>query len=97
GAPPENVGKFGGETDNWMWPRHTCDFSMFRIYADKDNNPADFSNDNKPYTPKFFFPISLKGTKPGDYAMILGYPGRTSRYTYSEGINYYSNKERPAR
>lgn len=97
GTPPENVGKFGGETDNWMWPRHTCDFSMFRIYSNKDNNPAEFSNDNKPYTPKHFFPISLKGTKPGDFAMIMGYPGRTSRYTYSEGINYYANKERPAR
>ena len=97
GAPPENVGKFGGETDNWMWPRHTCDFSMFRIYTDKDNKPADFSNDNKPYTPKFFFPISLKGTKPGDFAMVLGYPARTARYTYSEGINFYANKERPAR
>ncbi len=97
GAPPENVGKFGGETDNWTWPRHTCDFSMFRIYSDKDNNPAEFSNSNKPYTPKFFFPISLKGTNPGDYAMILGYPGRTSRYTFSDGINYYATKERPAR
>ncbi len=97
GAPPENVGKFGGETDNWMWPRHTCDFSMFRIYADKDNKPADFNESNKPFTPKHFFPISLKGTQPGDFAMILGYPGRTSRYTYSDGINYYSNKERPAR
>jgi hypothetical protein len=97
GTPPENVGKFGGETDNWMWPRHTCDFSMFRIYAGKDNKPADFSNDNKPFSPRHFFPISLKGTKPGDFAMIMGYPGRTSRYTYSDGIKYYSNKERPAR
>lgn len=97
GAPPENVGKFGGETDNWMWPRHTCDFSMFRIYANKDNRPAEFSNNNKPYTPKHFFPISLKGTKPGDFAMIMGYPGRTSRYTYSDGINFYATKERPAR
>lgn len=97
GTPPENVGKFGGETDNWMWPRHTCDFSMFRIYAGKDNKPADFSNDNKPYTPRHSFPISLKGTKPGDFAMIMGYPGRTSRYTFSDGINYYAQKERPAR
>ena len=96
GAPPENVGKFGGETDNWMWPRHTCDFSIWRIYVDKNNNPADFSNDNVPFTPRHFFPISLKGTKPGDYAMILGYPGRTTRYTYSDGINYFSNIERPA-
>jgi hypothetical protein len=97
GTPPENVGKYGGETDNWMWPRHTCDFSMFRIYANKDNKPAEFSNDNKPYTPSHFFPISLKGYKPGDYAMIMGYPGRTSRYTYSEGINFYATKDRPSK
>ncbi|MCC6722086.1 MAG: S46 family peptidase [Bacteroidia bacterium] len=97
GTPPENIGKFGGETDNWMWPRHTCDFSMFRIYVDKDNKPAEFSNNNIPYTPKHFFPISLKGYKPGDFAMIMGYPGRTSRYTYSEGINFYANIDRPSR
>lgn len=97
GTPPENIGKFGGETDNWMWPRHTCDFSMFRIYVDKNNKPADFSNSNVPYTPKHFFPISLRGYKPGDFAMIMGYPGRTSRYTYSEGINYYASIDRPSR
>lgn len=97
GTPPENVGKFGGETDNWRWPRHTGDFSMFRIYADASGKPADYSVDNSPYQPKKFFPISLKGTKEGDFSMIMGYPGRTTRYTYSEGVKYLSSKERPMR
>ncbi|MBO4691437.1 MAG: S46 family peptidase [Bacteroidales bacterium] len=86
GAPPSSIGKFGGETDNWEWPRHTGDFSVFRIYADKDNNPADYSADNVPYTPKKFLSISLKGYKPGDFAMVIGFPGRTSRYLTSEEI-----------
>jgi hypothetical protein len=97
GTPPENVGKFGGETDNWRWPRHTCDFSMFRIYADSANKPADMNANNKAYQPKKFFPISLKGTQQGDFAMIMGYPGRTTRYTYSEGVRYLGGKERPLR
>ena len=80
GAPPASMGKFGGETDNWMWPRHTCDFSMFRVYADKNNMPADYSLDNVPYRPAHSLAISLKGTQENDYAMILGYPGRTQRY-----------------
>ena len=80
GAPPACSGKFGGETDNWMWPRHTCDFSMFRVYAGKDNQPAEYSKDNVPYTPARSLKISLKGIKDGDYAMIMGYPGRTSRF-----------------
>jgi hypothetical protein len=79
-APPSSLGKFGGETDNWMWPRHTCDFSMFRIYADKDGNPADYSKDNVPLKVKKFLTISLKGLQEGDYAMIMGFPGSTSRY-----------------
>ncbi len=83
GAPPASIGKFGGETDNWMWPRHTGDFSMFRIYADKDNNPAEFSKDNVPYQPKKFLTISLKGVKQNDPAMIIGYPGRTNRFMTS--------------
>ena len=83
GAPPSSIGKFGADTDNWMWPRHTGDFSMFRIYADKDNNPADFSKDNVPYKPKKFLTISLKGVKQNDPAMILGYPGRTNRFMTS--------------
>ena len=80
GAPPASMGKFGGETDNWMWPRHTCDFSMFRVYAGKDNMPADYSLENVPYRPAHSLKISLKGVQENDYAMILGYPGRTQRY-----------------
>ncbi len=80
GAPPASSGKFGGDTDNWMWPRHTCDFSMFRVYAGADNEPADYSADNVPMTPKQFLKVSLKGVEEGDFAMIMGYPGRTQRY-----------------
>ena len=83
GAPPSAIGKFGGDTDNWMWPRHTGDFSMFRIYAGKDNEPAEYSPDNVPFKPKKFFPISLKGTKPGDFTMVFGYPGSTYEYVPS--------------
>ncbi|MBV5314780.1 MAG: S46 family peptidase [Prolixibacteraceae bacterium] len=83
GAPPSSIGKFGYDTDNWMWPRHTGDFSMFRIYADKNNNPAEYSKDNVPYQPKKFLTISLKGIKQNDPAMILGYPGRTNRFMTS--------------
>ncbi|MBQ6958705.1 MAG: S46 family peptidase [Bacteroidales bacterium] len=80
GAPPATMGKFGGETDNWMWPRHTCDFSMFRVYAGKDNMPAEYSLDNVPYRPAHALKVSLKGPQENDYAMIMGYPGRTQRY-----------------
>ena len=80
GAPPASVGKFGGETDNWMWPRHTGDFSMFRVYAGKDNEPADYSPENRPYKAKNHLKISLDGIQEGDFAMILGYPGRTQRF-----------------
>jgi len=83
GAPPSSIGKFGADTDNWMWPRHTGDFSMFRIYADKNNNPAEYSKDNTPYQPKKFLTISLKGVKQNEPAMILGYPGRTNRFMTS--------------
>ena len=79
-APPSSIGKFGGETDNWMWPRHTCDFSMFRIYADADGNPADYSETNVPLKVKKHLAISLRGLEEGDYAMIMGFPGSTSRY-----------------
>ncbi|MFT6166998.1 MAG: hypothetical protein ACJAV5_001491 [Vicingaceae bacterium] len=96
GAPPSSVGKFGGDTDNWMWPRHTGDFTMFRVYADKDNKPAEYSKDNKPYTPKHSLPISLKGVEPGDFSMIFGYPGSTDRYLTSEGINYELEVRQPA-
>lgn len=80
GAPPAASGKFGGDTDNWMWPRHTCDFSMFRVYAGADNEPADYSESNVPMVPRQFLNISLKGIQEGDFAMIMGYPGRTQRF-----------------
>ncbi len=87
GNPPESVGKFGGDTDNWMWPRHTNDFSMLRVYADKDNKPAAYSAENVPYQPKHSLPVNIEGVEQGDFAMILGFPGRTSRYLTSYGIN----------
>ncbi len=80
GAPPSNIGKFGGDTDNWMWPRHTGDFSLFRIYVDKDGNTAEYSEDNVPYKPKYHFPISLKGVDEGDFTFVFGYPARTNEY-----------------
>ncbi|MEK7718478.1 MAG: S46 family peptidase [Bacteroidota bacterium] len=83
GAPPSSIGKFGADTDNWMWPRHTGDFSMFRIYVDKDNNPAEYAKDNVPYQPKKYLTISLKGVNQNDPAMIIGYPGRTNRFMTS--------------
>jgi len=88
GAPPSSIGKFGGDTDNWMWPRHTGDFSMFRIYADKDNNPAPYSEDNVPYRPKKYFRISTKGVQEGDFTFIYGFPGSTKEYIHSEGVRY---------
>jgi hypothetical protein len=86
GAPPQALGKFGGDTDNWMWPRHTNDFAMFRIYCDPDGKPADYSEENIPYQPKHFLPVSIKGIEKGDYAMVMGYPGRTNRYETSFGV-----------
>ncbi|MFT5602050.1 MAG: hypothetical protein ACI9N1_002300 [Flavobacteriales bacterium] len=97
GNPAESIGKFGGDTDNWMWPRHTGDFSMFRVYAGKDNKPAEYSKDNVPYKPKHHLPISLKGVKENDYAMVLGYPGSTDRYLTSYGVTEAVNIEQPAR
>lgn len=88
GAPPASIGKFGGETDNWMWPRHTGDFSMFRVYAGKYNEPAEYSEDNVPYVPKQSLRISLKGINEGDYTMIMGYPGRTQRYQTEAQLNH---------
>ena len=87
GAPPASSGKFGGDTDNWMWPRHTCDFSMFRVYADADNEPADYSPDNVPMRPRQFLNISLKGVQEGDFAMIMGYPGSTQRFQTAAELN----------
>ena len=88
GAPPSSIGKFGGDTDNWMWPRHTGDFSIFRIYADKDNEPAPYSEDNVPYQPKKYFNISAKGVQEGDFTFIYGFPGRTQEYIHSEAVRY---------
>ena len=88
GAPPSSIGKFGADTDNWMWPRHTGDFSMFRVYAGKDNNPAAYSPDNVPYTPKQHLKISLKGVQEGDYTMIMGFPGSTTRFQTAPELAY---------
>ena len=95
GAPPSSIGKFGGDTDNWMWPRHTGDFSMFRIYADKDNNPAPYSRDNVPYKPKKYFHISTRGVQEGDFTFIYGFPGRTQEYIHSEGVRYIEETGNP--
>ncbi len=95
GAPPGSIGKFGGDTDNWVWPRHTGDFSLFRIYAGKDNKPAAYSKDNVPYTPKKYLPISTSGIKEGDFTMLLGYPGRTSEYLPSYALDLVSKKTNP--
>ncbi|WP_210148534.1 S46 family peptidase [Chryseobacterium scophthalmum] len=96
GAPPSSIGKFGGDTDNWEWPRHTGDFTVFRVYADAAGNPAEFKPTNVPLKPKHFLPVSLKGIKPGDFSMILGYPGRTNRYLTSYGIEQMVTKDYPA-
>ncbi len=95
-APPESVGKFGGDTDNWEWPRHTGDFSVFRVYADKNGKPAEYAADNVPLKPKYFLPVSIKGVKENDYAMILGYPGGTNRYESSYGVKLKTDVENPA-
>ncbi len=96
GAPPESVGKFGGDTDNWEWPRHTGDFSIFRVYGTKDGKPADYSTENVPLKPKAFLPVSIKGIKDGDYAMIYGYPGGTNRYETSYGVKLKNEIENPS-
>ena len=96
GAPPASIGKFGGETDNWMWPRHTGDFSVFRIYADKDGNPAPYSKENVPYKPKYFIPISLKGEKKDDYTMVYGFPGSTTRYLTSADLIHKRDYHNPS-
>jgi Peptidase S46 len=96
GAPPESVGKFGGDTDNWEWPRHTGDFSIFRVYATKDGKPAEYSLENTPLKPKHFLPVSIKGIKNGDFAMIYGYPGGTNRYETSYGIKLKNDIENPS-
>ncbi len=95
GAPNSAIGKFGGDTDNWMWPRHTGDFSLFRIYADKNNKPADYSTDNVPYKPLKHFPISMKGVKEGDFTMVFGYPGSTEQYVPSYHVKMLTEKVYP--
>ncbi len=95
GAPPSAVGKYGGDTDNWMWPRHTGDFSVFRIYANGDNEPADYSPDNKPYTPRHHFPVSIAGVEPGDFTMVYGFPGRTQQYLHSDAVRIITETMNP--
>ena len=97
GAPPSAIGKFGGDTDNWMWPRHTGDFSLFRIYTDKNNQPAEYSEDNVPYKPIKHFPVSLKGVKKDDFTLVFGYPGRTEEYLTSYAVDMIQNKINPER
>ena len=97
GTPPSSIGKFGGDTDNWMWPRHTGDFSIFRVYADKDNRPADYSVDNVPYKAPVHLEISLKGVKEGDFSMVMGFPGSTERYMTSHEIDYMLGVDNPQR
>ncbi|NOX46914.1 MAG: S46 family peptidase [Chlorobi bacterium] len=97
GTPPSNIGKFGGDTDNWMWPRHTGDFSVFRVYADKDNNPAEYSEDNVPYVPKKHLSVSTKGAKEGDFTFIFGYPGTTEEYIPSYAVDMKLNAVNPVR
>ena len=97
GTPPSSIGKFGGDTDNWMWPRHTGDFSIFRVYADKDNRPAAYSAENVPYKAPVHLEISLKGIKEGDFAMIMGFPGSTERYMTSHEIDYMLGVDNPQR
>lgn len=92
GTPPKSLGKYGGDTDNWMWPRHTADFSMFRVYADENNEPAEYNKNNKPFKPAKYLPISIKGVDEGDYTMIFGYPGRTNRYEVSYGVDVAVNE-----
>ncbi|WP_417016364.1 S46 family peptidase [Alistipes sp.] len=97
GAPPSSIGKFGGDTDNWMWPRHTGDFSIFRVYAGKDNRPADYSPENRPYKAEKFLKISLDGVDEGDFAMVMGFPGSTERYATSYEIDNLLKVENPQR
>src|SRR5258705_2075417 len=96
-APPSSIGNFGGETDNWIWPRHTGDFSLFRIYANKDNEPAEYAADNIPYTPKKYFTISMSGVKENDFAMVYGFPGRTTEYIPASAVDMIMNGTDPNR
>jgi len=95
GAPPSAIGKFGGDTDNWVWPRHTGDFSVFRVYASSDNEPADYSTSNVPFKPAHHFPISLDGVHEGDFSMVYGFPGKTEHFLTSYAVDYLVNKSNP--
>ena len=95
GVPPESIGKFGGDTDNWMWPRHTGDFSLWRIYTDKDGNPAPYSPDNIPLKSKKYFPISIKGVNEGDFTLVFGYPGTTQQFLISDAVDIKANVQNP--
>lgn len=97
GAPPSSIGRFADVTDNWVWPRHTGDFSLFRIYADKNNRPTEYSTENVPYKPKYYFPISIKGLKENDFTMVLGYPGTTQEYLPSYAVEQIINTSNPAK
>jgi hypothetical protein len=95
GVPPESIGKFGGDTDNWVWPRHTGDFSLYRIYTDKEGKPAPYHQDNIPMKPKQFFTISLKGVEENDFTLVFGYPGTTKQFLISDEVNIISNIQNP--
>lgn len=95
GVPPESIGKFGGDSDNWIWPRHTGDFSLWRIYTDKNGKPAAYSPDNVPMTPKKYFPISIKGIEENDFTLVFGYPGSTQQFLLSDGVNVVANVQNP--
>jgi hypothetical protein len=97
GAPPSEIGKFGGDTDNWVWPRHTGDFSVFRIYADKNNEPARYSKDNVPFKPAHFLPVNISGVKEGEYSMVYGFPGRTDHLLTSYAVDFVMNESNPMR
>jgi len=97
GAPPSSMGKFGGDTDNWIWPRHTCDFSVFRIYSNTNNEPSEISNENIPYQPEVALDIKISGIKENDFSMVFGFPGKTEQYITSNAVNNYLNKILPAR
>lgn len=97
GTPPSSIGKFGSDTDNWVWPRYTADFSIFRIYADQNNRPAKYSKDNVPYKPKHFLPVSLDGVTEGDFTMVMGYPGKTNEYLPAAAIQQIANELNPAK
>ena len=95
GVPPESIGKFGGDSDNWMWPRHTGDFSLYRIYTGKDGKPAAYSKDNIPMKPKQYFPVSIKGVQENDFTLVFGYPGTTKQFLISDGVNAVANIQNP--